>query len=110
MRSTLQIIIAVKEQRPATEEELRLCVVALSAMQTMDHMQTRQLIEAVLDGRGSAKFRAECMRREAEIRFKSLKMPVEEYLGPDNIPGTPENGRLVSMAKNVFKQATGEDL
>lgn len=110
MRSTLEIILAVKGQQPATDEELRLAVVALSAMETMDQMSMRKLAEAVQDGKPTAKFLAGCALREAEIRFKSMKMPVDQYLGPSNIPGTPENTANVKMAKAIFKKATGQDL
>ena len=110
MRSVLEIIIAVKDQQPATDEELRLCIVALSAMQTMDGMQLHELAESVIDGTASAKLRARHVMREAEIRFKSMKMPVDKYLGPRNTPGTPENDRSVRIAKNILKKATGIDL
>lgn len=109
-RNILEIIIACKEQQPATEEELRLCVVALSAMLYTVEREERELFEAVVEGKPSAKLRAEVCKRETEIRFKAKKMAPREYLGPSHTPGTPENENLARMAKAVFKKATGQDL
>lgn len=110
MRSLLQIIIAVKDQTSVTEEELKLAVIALSGMETMDQRALRDLAEKIIEGSPIAKMKASFILRESEIRFKSKKMPVDKYLGPSNIPGTPENDKFVRMAKNIFKKATGEDL
>ena len=110
MRSTNEIIIAVKDCEPCTDKELRLAVVALSGMQIMDRMATRQLAKAIIEGTSSATLRAKFFLQEDEIRFKSMKMPVDEYLGQSNIPGTPENDYQMRLAKNIFKKATGLDL
>jgi hypothetical protein len=109
-RTILDIVIAAKEQQPATEEELRLAVVALSAMLHAVERSERQLAEAVLAGKPSAKMRAEFALREAEIRFRFRKMDPAQYLGADYTPGTPENDRLRTMAKALFERATGEKL
>lgn len=110
MRSTLDIIIAVKECQPVTEQELRLAVVALSAMESMDQRALRDLAEKVIEGKPTAKLKAQFILQETETRFKSRKMPVDEYLGPGNIPGTPENVERVRVAKAIYKKATGDDL
>lgn len=110
MRNTLEIVIAAKEQQPATEEELRLTVVALSHMLYAVERDCRSLTEAVLEGLPSAKLRAGFCKREDEIRFRSKKMPLSEYLGAEYTPGTPENLRLRQMAAKVFEKATGEKL
>lgn len=110
MRSILEVIVAVQEQQPATEEELRLTVVALSAMLHLVERSGREVAEAVRDGKPSAKMRADFFLRDHEIRFKSRKMTPADYLGPDHTPGEPENERLRKMAKAVFEKATGETL
>lgn len=110
MRSTLDIIIAVKECQPVSEQELRLAVVALSAMESMDQRALRDLAECVVEGKPSAKLKAQFLLQETETRFKSRKMPVDQYLGPGDIPGTPENSERLRVAKAIYKKATGEVL
>lgn len=112
MKNILEIIISCQEQQAVAEEELRLCVVALSAMLGLVERQTRDLVESILKGEGEskAKLLATLSKRDDEIRFKSRKMPPGDYLGPDHTPGTPENLHLRKMAKAVFKRATGKDL
>lgn len=110
MRSMNEIVIAVKEQQPVTDEELRLTVVGLAAIQTFLTGNIRDLAKSVLDGKPSARLRASSALAEDEIRFKSMKMPVNDFLGEENTPGTEANKKLVAMCKNIFKKATGQDL
>jgi hypothetical protein len=110
MRSTLEIVIAAKEQAPASDEELRLALVATSAMLGIVERELRDLVAAVLEGKGNTGLLAGLARRSDETRFASRKLPVDQYLGPSYTPGTPENLKLRAMAANVFEKATGEKL
>lgn len=110
MRTILDIIVACKDREPATEEELRLTVVALSAMLHLAEDELRKLVEAVLAGNASARLRAGVAQKADEARFKSRKMSPRDYLGDTYTPGTPENERLKQTAKAIFKAATGQDL
>lgn len=96
MKSINQIQIAVQEGEPLTEEEMRLCIES-----------QRTIIcyyEKVLDGLVMA-------IREARVQmFEARKMLPQDWLGPDNIPGTPEYKKKLELAKRLFEKATGETL
>jgi hypothetical protein len=109
-RSTLDIILAVKDCTPATEEELRLALMALSHMLQITERTLHDLAEAVREGKPSAKMRAANELREYELRVKGRKMPPKEYLGPTYTPGTPENAAAMKWANGVYKAATGQDI
>ena len=114
MRSTNKIVIAVQECDPCTEEELRLCIMSLKARLYFAEEAANDMAEAIeagADGKiAAAKLRAGFWRNEAEPRFKAMKMPVDEYLGPGNTPGTPEHAEHLRMSKAIFKKATGVEL
>ena len=110
MRSTNEIVIAVKESQPATDQELRYCILALSAMNHFANNDLDNLIDAVLEKKPLATVRAEISKRGRERRFQSNKMPVDQYLGLGNIPGNPEYEQRMKMSKALFKKATGIDL
>lgn len=111
MRSTNQIIIAVQECEPCTEEELRLCIMSLKARLHFAESAADDMADAIdrgehrgIDpGKGGAKMRAGFWRGEAESRFKAMKMPVDEYLGPGNTPGAPEYTEGLRVSKAIFK-------
>lgn len=109
-RSTLEIIVAVKEAGPATENELRLALVALSSVEHFLRHDLEELAAAVEEGKASAKLRAGFARGTLERMFAALKKPPAEWLGEGNIPGTPEHARRLAGAKALFKAATGQDL
>ncbi len=114
MRSTNDIMIAVRECDPCTDNELRLCITSLQARLYFAEKAADDMVEAIeaaVDGKAaSAKLRAGFWRNEAEMRFQSIKMPVDEYLGPGNTPGTPEYAERLSLSKAIVKQATGMEL
>jgi hypothetical protein len=110
MRSTNEIVIAVKESQPATDQELRYCVLALSAMEYFARHNLNDLVDCVLNENQTVRMRAEFSKNERENRFQSAKMPVDQYLGPRNTPGTPEYEAGVKMSKALFAKATGIEL
>lgn len=111
MRSTLQIIIAVKECQPVTEQELKYALAALSAI---DHFRSQTidgLIEAAESGNDfQLKFRIASAKQQRESLFTGIKTDVVKWLGPGNIPGSPEQQERLAWAKRVFEKATGEKL
>lgn len=110
MRSTLDICIAVSENEPATDQELRYALQAMGSINHFIKQDLRLLIEAVLDGKPTAKMRAEFARGTLDRMFNGQKMPVDEWLGPGNIPGSPEQQERLRVGKAIFKKATGLDL
>lgn len=110
MRSTNEIIIAVQDCLPCTDEELRLCIMSLKARLHFAEHDMDELSAAVTAGKPFAKMRAGFWERDREMRFQSMKKPVEEYLGPANTPGTPEYTQRMAGARALFKKATGINL
>lgn len=105
-RPILDIILAAQCQGPATERELRLALVAVASLMRAAEKSERELAEAVLAGKPSAKLRASLAVGALEARFRARKLPAEDYLGPEHTPGTPENLRLRKAAATLFKRAT----
>lgn len=112
MRSTLDIIIAVKDSQPVTEQELKYALLALSAMNHFAERDIDNMLDAIETGRQDLiTLRASFVNQSRETRrFKSMKLPVDKYLGPNNIPGSPEYEKRMKMNKAIFKKATGIDL
>ncbi len=110
MRSTLEIIVAVKESQPATEEELRLALVAMSAVDYFLEKELRGLAESVAEGKPTARMKAGLAIDLLGRIFDAKKQPPDEWLLPDNTPGTPEYQKRLEAGKRLFKKATGQDL
>ena len=110
MKSTNEITIAVQECEPLTDEELRLCIMSLKARLYFAEKAANEMADAIEAGSASAKMRAGFWQRDAETRFQSKKMPVDQYLGPADTPGTPEYAERLRVGKAIFKKATGMDL
>jgi hypothetical protein len=118
MRTTNEIICAVKDCQPATDEELRLALVAMSGMYLLLQSSLYELAEAVGIDEGktgpqpliTARLRAHGAKRLLEDMFRAAKTPPDKWLGPAHTPGTPENKEQVRMARAVFKAATGREL
>jgi hypothetical protein len=112
MRSTLEIIIAVKESQPVTEEELRLALLALSGINHFVEHDLNGLIEAIEAGKPAPflKMKAEFCKGTRERLFQGIKKDPREWLGPGNIPGNPEYEARMKIGKAIFKKATGVEL
>lgn len=105
MRSTLDIIIAVKESRPVEHEELRLALLALSSIDQFLGNSLNGLIEAIEEGKSSAKLKAHFAKDIRERMFQAMKQDPAVWLGPGGIPGTPEHDKRYRMALAVAKAA-----
>lgn len=111
MRTTLEIIIAVKESQYVSFEELRLALMALSSIEHFEKNALDELIEAVeatepLDSNGrAAKLRASFAKDTRERMFQALKSDPEKWLGPGGIPGTKEHDERYRAAIAVAKKA-----
>lgn len=110
MRSIAQIVEAVKECQEATDQELRLCIAALSGLLSMDELALRELSSSIIAGGTTVVLmKAHSIKREMNIRPKSWQMPVDRYLGPKHTPGTEENKRWLAFCKKIYQDATGEE-
>lgn len=104
MRSTNEIIIAVKESQPATDEELRLALLVMSNIDYFVEGKLRELIEAIEEDKPSTKSRARFAKDTLEGMFLARKKPPKDWLGPENTPGTPEYERRYAMAMKLGKK------
>lgn len=110
MRSINKIVIAVQESQSATEDELRLALISLNNLYFLMREKYSHLSKAVLDGRKYPGILAQTSECIMESSIKSNSLTPAEFLGPNNIPGTPENNRNRKMSKSIFKAATGQDI
>lgn len=112
MRSTIEIICAVKDNKPVTEEELRLCIVVMATTEHIIKRALQKLINAIIADKPAThlKVRAEFASCTIERMFAAVKEPPTEWLSTEDIPWTPESAARREWAKAVFKSATGIDL
>lgn len=110
MRTTLEIIIAVKECQPVTEEEMKLALLAMSGIEHFIKKELMDLIQAIREDKPTVKMKAEFAWGTVERMWNAAKKPPDEWLGPDNIPGSPEFAARLKWGKALFKKATGVDL
>lgn len=113
MRSILEIQLAVKEAEPdITDEELRLCVESLGNIQHFYRSALIDLIELIRNGRPEnfLRMKAEFAWGTVERMFTAQKKTPHEWLGPKNIPGSPEQRSRLEWSKKLFEKATGEKL
>lgn len=112
-RSTLEIAIAVREaDENISDDELRLCIAAMSSIEHFYRSNLIDLIEMIREGKPEKllKMKAEFAWGTVERMFNAQKKPPAEWLGNGNIPGTPEQKERLAWAKNVYERATGEKL
>lgn len=112
MRSTLEIIIAVKDSQPVTHEELRLALLALNGIEHFVSHSHNDLIDAIEQGKPPAllKMKARLAADMRERLFQAMKKDPEQWLQPQNIPGNPEHDARLAWCKTIFEKATGEKL
>lgn len=99
MRSTNEILIAVQECGSCTDEELRLCIMSMGTMLYFGHLAADDLAATICDPLGNAKVEAATWVNGTKGRFEAWKMPMDEYLGPSGMPGTPEHAERLALSK-----------
>lgn len=112
MRSTVQIICAVKDNKPVEFEELRLALLALSSIEHFYSHELSGLVEAIDEGKpiGLLRLKSQFAKDLHERMFKAIKTDPRAWLGEHNIPGNPEHDERLAGAKRLFTKATGETL
>lgn len=112
MRTTCQIQIAVQEADPdITDEELRLCI---EAQRNIEHFYRRDILDLIEAIRGDInpailKMKAEAAWKSHERLWEAAKKPPAEWLGPNNIPGSPEQKRRLAWAKRAGTEDGGSN-
>ncbi len=103
MRTVGAIVESVQEQQPATEEELRLALLAV-----FYHAQ----MACSSDYAGKPAVIAERRAKDNfERHFRLLRTEPDKYLGPRWTPGSPENAEGRAASKRVlaaFVKSRGE--
>lgn len=107
MRSTNEIIIAVKECQPVTVDELKLALIVQSNINHFITDALRKLIEAIKKGKEGSFLRAAWAETTLESMFQAAKKDPEVWLQPDNIPGNPEHDKRYTISKKVLTKVLG---
>jgi hypothetical protein len=110
MRSTNNLIIAVTECKPCTDEELRFCISALTAMLHFAEKAANEMSDGIEGGGTSLKHKvcSKLWHENAEGRFKAIKMPVDKYLGTGNMPGSPEQVERMRFGKALIEKVLSD--
>lgn len=107
MRSALDVMIAVQDNAPASESELRCCVEYLRTTQHFLKAKLTKLCEAVENHRLESFWAAES-RVFLKTLFDANKAPMDKWLGADGIPGSAGQQKSLEWAKRIFEKATGK--
>ena len=102
MRTLNEILIANQENQPVTQEEYRFGMEALRNVEHVVRQDLKRLIEAVNTDKPSARMRAKFSEETLEMLFRAGKKPPDEWLGPTNIPGAPEQVERLNWAKKLL--------
>ena len=105
MRTTLDIILAVKEGEPVTHEELRRALVALCTIDGIRRRALNDLLEALEERPATVPLRVQFALDTRERMFRALKADPVEWLGPEGIPGHPEHDARYLQAIAVARKA-----
>ena len=111
MRSTNEIIIAIKENGPVDPEELRLACLVLESQLFFAHSNIRRLIAGGIGEEIIMQLEFPDAYGELGIsksEYDAMNMDPMEYLGPDHIPGTPEYEANYRISKKIFEKAWKE--
>lgn len=95
MRTVGEIVEAVQEREPATEEELRLALLCLyydGGLATRHDGETAHVLLLRMT-----------IKDSFERRFKMMRLEPSVYLGPNWTPGTPENDKQRKMSKGILR-------
>ena len=110
MRSTSEIIAAIKDSEPVDYEELRMACLVLDSLLFFAHGNLRRLLAG---GLGAELTKMDFPDAYAELGISKQeyeawgKDPVE-YLGKEHIPGTQEYDQHYRISKKIFERFFAE--
>ena len=99
----MDIVEAVQEQQPVTEEELRLALLCVFYDSQADSRFMADLAGAG-DVVGVPAPMMAIAKEHYARRFRMLKADPAVYLGPNWTPGTPENTRQRATSKAILER------
>lgn len=110
MRETVEILAEIEENGRPEYEELRMACLVQKSLLYFIHQDIKRLLQG---GIAAELTRQEYPEEHAELgiskrEWKALHMDPEKYLGPQNIPGTPEWADFHRIAKKVLERALRE--
>lgn len=110
-KTLLDIIVDVKDNNHVSEEDLRLAVVMLSTLNEFYRQDLLKLFDKIDTGNiNIIQFYKRCLKSTYDSLENAYKKYPSDFLGRENIPGTPENLTFRAMCDKIFKKATGQDL
>lgn len=113
MRSTNEIIIALKECGPVEYDELRMACLVLNSLLFFSHNNIKRLLKG---GTGAEITKnMEFPHAHADLgisktEYEAMKKDPVEWLGVDNIPGTPEYMERYKISKAIFNKVVNGDV
>lgn len=106
MRTTCEIISAIKDSAPVDPEELRMACLVLDVLLFFAHGNIKLLLAG---GIGAELTRKEFPDAHADLgiskmEYEALRKDPIEFLGPAHIPGTPEYEARYRVSKKIFEK------
>ena len=111
MRSTANIIGAIKDCEPVEYEELRLAVLVLDSLLTFKQKHLIRLLKGGYGAELTEKMEYPDAHKDLGIsktEWNALRMDPEKYLGKSHIPGTPEFESHYKISKKILEKALAE--
>ena len=111
MRSTNEIIIALKECEPVEYDELRMACLVLNSLLFFSHNNTRRLLNGGIAAEITKKMEFPDAHADLGIsktEYEAMKKDPVKWLGVDNIPGTPEYMERYKISKAIFNKVVND--
>ena len=112
MRSTNEIIIAIKENEEVDSEELRMACLVLNSLLFFSHSNIRRLIAGGTGAEVTKLMEFPDSYGELGIsktEWEAMRKDPVEWLGVSNIPGTPEYEAHYRVSKAVYNKIMSDN-
>lgn len=112
MRTTNEIIIAIKEQEPVEYDELKMACLVLNTILFFNHSKFRRLLKGGYAADVTRKMDFPDSHADLGIpkeEWNALRMDPISYLGEDNIPGKPQYDQHYKLSKKLFEKCMKEE-
>ena len=111
MRSTIEILIDVKDNIDVDKEELRMALLVLDSLSFLNRNHFKRLLKG---GIGAELTATEFPDAYGELgiskhEYQALRMDPIQYLGEDYIPGTESWSRIHKIANNILNTVLAEN-
>jgi hypothetical protein len=104
MRSTKDIITAVKESQPVTQDDLRMALLVMSTVDGFTWRELYDLIEAVQSDPEQARMKAAFAKGILERMYRAKKEDPETWLGPEQTPGAAAHDRWQQIGRRLLER------